>query len=151
MIARPKERGGFTLLELLAVSALLALVASAISLGVSSSTRASQFAAASASLQDVDARARLLARSEGAVLLRIEEGGRRVGVVKAESRERLAEVALPIGMTAWLGSAGASGERLFDCSGRTEDYRVELRGLEGETSAWRVSGATGWITNEAAR
>lgn len=98
-------------------------------------------------LQDLDARARLAARTSGAMLLSVTERGRLVRLIERDSGRMIRRLELGDDRQLRLFAPGSTDTLDFDATGRSPDYRVVLR--EGrERFAWRVSGETGWISEE---
>jgi len=143
-------RSGFTLIEVLAVIVLLALVAGALTVRLGAVSEASAFRATRASLRDLDARARLFARSTGAVVMRVEDEGRRV-VLRRGSGAELAAVECPQGVTVAFVTqppAAPATAVTFDRLDRAPDYGLELA-RAGRSDRWWVCGETGWTDAES--
>ncbi|MEW6741429.1 MAG: type II secretion system protein [Planctomycetota bacterium] len=141
-----EARGGFTLLEMLAVIALLSLVASFLAHGVVAEHGAASFAATCHLVQELDARARFLARTGDPVALAARDEGRLLELTRAESGEILSQRRLPKGFSV---SITPEGEKEYDRAGRCADYVVHVRGQGREASfeeaRLKVAGETGWV------
>lgn len=144
----PRENApGFTVIELLAVVSLLSLVMAlgAVRLGVA--TDEAHLSRALADLLEMDARARLLGRSDGAVSLSLESEPKRLVLVRARGGDVLQSTVLPRDASVRLtdpGSRAPLNEIRFDRAGRSCDYEVEVR--LGEHQARRtVAGLTGLV------
>lgn len=153
-MARRETGNGFTVLELLAVLSLVSLVMvlGAARLGVASDE--ARFSLAVSDLCDLDARARLLSRTGGAVLLSMASEKNRVTLTRARDGAVLDVRALREGavlrLSAVTYAGGAGGELsslFYDCAGRSADVRVEL--TQGERRvALLLCGLTGQIRRE---
>lgn len=153
MIGSPRDRAGFTLLELLAALTLASLVLGVVAVRLSASNEQARLTAAAGELRDLDRRARLYARSHGtASLLPIREEGGRPGLALRAwpSGEGIARAVFDEDVRVFLRGEDSGGGLLFDRSGRCADYEVLLRAGDRE-ARWRVSGTTGWIDGEGAR
>lgn len=137
---------GFTLLELLAAVVLLAAAIGVVASAGLAPVRAVRGQALVASLQDLDARARLAARANGFAQIEREPGAL---VLRAGGgRERIASVAIPESVKITFGGPGAERVIPFDGSGRSASYRIEIE--EGtDRRRIMVHGLTGWAQQEA--
>ncbi|MEW6747692.1 MAG: type II secretion system protein [Planctomycetota bacterium] len=140
------ERGGFTLLEMLAVIALLSLVAGFLAPGLVAGHEAASFAATCHLVQELDARARFFARTGGPVLLGVRDEGHLLVLVRAKSGEILSQRRLPKELSVRL---TPEGEKQYDRAGCCADYVVHVRGQGREASfeeaRLKVAGETGWV------
>lgn len=148
MSVHPSRRG-FTLIELLAVIVIVALTAAIASVGlVAGSEQANTFAAAAA-WQDLDARARLFAVSEGPVRMTVQLGA--AAISNLQTGENLGDVVLPASVSGQLSvSERPVGSIIFDARGRSSDYLIQLRERDSNKLRlrWRVCGMTGWIVQD---
>jgi prepilin-type N-terminal cleavage/methylation domain-containing protein len=131
---------GLTLIELLAVVVILSMVAGVATVGLSATSDAAGLRAALAGWQDLDARARISARSGGPVTLALDQ--EQNALVLRRGAEHLAEFQLPQGVTVHVESSGRPDRIEIDRHGRSIDYevaitlgervtRVSVRGLTG--------------------
>lgn len=142
-----------TLIEVLAVVALLAFAAGVVATGAIGGGVQAARAEAVGAVRAVDALARLAARAEGAVTVRFSREGAslelwRMGEPRANASSALFVRSLPRGVRAALvdTAGGASRDRVeVDALGRTDDYGVRLsRVADGaELAVVRFRGATG--------
>lgn len=142
-----------TLIEVLAAVALLALAAGVVASGAMGGGVQAQRTEAVGATRAVDALARLAARAEGAVTVRVARDGTslelwRAGKADARASSALVVRSLPRGVRATLvdTAGGASRDRIeVDALGRTDDYGVRLsRVADGaELAIVRFRGATG--------
>ena len=140
---------GFTLLEMLAVVALLGLIATTVSMRLVATDQRTRERTALAMILDLDARARLLAQRGQMVELRLDEDHR--VVVTLASGECVFARALPIGVEARLLVGSEPGHVVpFDLRGRSPDYRVRVGNAEGGAEV-SISGLTGASAREEAR
>lgn len=147
MSPRPLERG-FTLVECLAVVALVALAMSVGAVGVASSSAEARMRGARSAILDLDARARSLARGggggggSGATFLWIDE---RRAVVE-RGGELLLERDLPHSVDAAMidpSSRRPMPAVRFDADGTGPDYLIALRATDAANETL-VAGLTGY-------
>lgn len=138
--------GGFTLVETLAVVALLALAMSVGVVQLSGATRRARVEAALHALSQADGAARSLAFAGTPISLRVGEGGQEVVVLDRRSGTPMSRRSLPSRVRASFGTlAGGSLVSLeFDAAGRCVDHLRVLTVEERAASVVRVSGTTGW-------
>ncbi len=146
-----KNAPGFTVLELLAVVSLLSLAMAlgATRLGVA--TDQAHLSRALADLLEMDARARLLGRSGGAVCLSLGSDPARLVLVCARAGDILQATALPRDVLVRLTdplSREALDKIRFDRAGRSCDYWVEVR-LGDAQERRTVAGLTGLVAKGA--
>jgi prepilin-type N-terminal cleavage/methylation domain-containing protein len=146
----------FTLVEMLAVVAILALTVSAAAVALTGMDRAGALHAAAANYAAFDAQARATARtSAGAVTIRIvEEGASAVIVIDAMQGHWTARpqvvgrLEMPGAVTMrWAADEPARrplGSIALDRNGRGRDYLVEFIADERRTR-WRIGGLTGCV------
>lgn len=149
----PRAARAMTLIEVLAAVALLAFAAGVVATGAMGGGVQAARAEAVGAVRAVDALARLAARAEGAVTVRVARDGAslelwRAGEADARASSALVVRSLPRGVRATLddSAGGASRDRIeVDALGRTDDYGVRLsRTADGaEIAAVRFRGATG--------
>lgn len=143
------RRRGLTLIELLAVVVILSMVAGVATVGLAGTSDAAQMQAAVAGWKDLDARARITARSLGPVTLAIDAEGTRL-VVRASGggggggSERLAEYQFPRGATGHMEGEGPIDRIEFDRQGRSIDYEVAVA-LADRVERFSVRGLTGAV------
>ena len=140
-----RVNGAFTLVELLGVIVIVSLAMSVVSVRLGAGSDHARLGEAAARWRDLDARARLLARGEGPVLMLIDERAGSITLRRAGSGEHLAGFLLPRGVVARV---EAREPITFDRLGRSPDYVAVLTSEAGERR-WRVFGLTGWTTEEA--
>lgn len=148
------RRGGFTLIEVLAAVTIVALATAALTVGLGAADANARLRALTADLIDLDARARLLARTDGACELRFprDEAEREVTLVLLGREDMFTSVALP--MNGRVEARTLDGHPLeavrVDRSGRSVDYRVMVA-LDELAATWAVAGLTGWVEWEEER
>ena len=134
------QRGvAFTLIELLAVIVVASLVAGVATVALAASGESARLHGAAAQWRDLDARARLLGRSLGPVMMSVDRGVVRLHALA--TNELISSVALPGGIA--LDTSAAPIE--FDRLGRSIDYRVDLH-TANRAIRWRICGLTGYVT-----
>lgn len=144
---------GFTLIEVLTVVTILAIATAAMTVGLASADANARLRALGADLVDLDARARLLARTDGACELRLpSEQDRSVALALVGSDEAFTTIALPRG--ARLEASTTASDALetirFDRSGRSFDYEVIVT-FDDLSATWAVAGLTGWVEKQEAQ
>ncbi len=144
--ATPVDASGFTLIESLAVVALLALAVSTLAVRVAPSVEAARLRDARSAVLDADARARVLAQ-RGRVVLLTADGDAVWARDAADPREMpLVRRPLPEGVTLSLRGTPA-GESLstlrIDADGRSDDYLLTV--VAGDRASQTVvAGLTGF-------
>jgi prepilin-type N-terminal cleavage/methylation domain-containing protein len=140
-------RRAFTLVEVLATVALLALVMSFAMIGLGGAIDEAAMLEAVAAMRDLDARARTAAQSVGSVELHLDGGDAALRVMhtgEIVARRELAHGGL-------AGVSDSDGRRLeqvrFDRSGRSADYMVEIA-VASHARRLRVAGLTGLVVEE---
>lgn len=147
----PMNGRGLTLAELLAVVVLLGLVMALGAPRLASSAGAAEMTAFEAAWRDLDAKARLLARSgQSGVTLWLALDQRALVLCRGED-ERVSSAAVPPGMTVAL--VRSREQHLtaitFDARGCSPDYALRLGDVNGHLHrTWRVAGLTGWIERD---
>lgn len=143
-------RAGFTLIESLAVLALLGLVFGAVGTGLlASADRRSEIDSTTSLLVQADARTRLEARRTGAQLLRLATN--RQTLIRSSTSQltgddtQLAAWSHRVRVTLLDEHGSPTEELLIDRTGRSADYSIQIAG-GGQTQTLKVSGLTGWIT-----
>mgnify|MGYP001039796179 CR=1 FL=1 len=138
---------GFTLLETLIVTVLLAFIASLAAVAVSRPDEASVLRSSEQALWQADQTARQAARTDGPVMLNVQDGAFLIWHVKTG---RLLHTLTPArGEGVVLRSSSANPSIRLDSLGVSDDYTAEVQTRVG-TSRFRVSGITGWVTREPA-
>lgn len=142
---------GFTLIELLAVVALLGLIASVAAVSLTRADRGGAMQSARWGLFNLDARARLTARTQGCgVIIRsVENGSRLVADVQSAADDRWSSsLDLPAGVRiaffdGQVGRGEAAQGLLIDRTGRSADRTVEISIESGRSEQWLLYGLTG--------
>ncbi len=146
---------GFTLIEMLAVVTILAIATGVLAMGVGSRSADARLRETMAAWQDLDARARLFARSVRAgeesgarqVTLTVSADANEATLVDLVTGDRLSRFSLPNGVLARI-DVEPRGVVRYDRLGRCADYTVELTG-EARSIRFTVEGLTGRITEDA--
>ncbi len=136
---------GFTLIELLAVIVIVSMIAGVTSISLASASDSAQLNATIARWRDLDARARLFARSLGPVTMRLDRQSHTVQLYCDESAELAAQLKLPHGAKARVVAEQPTDVVNFDRLGHSADYDVDVS-INERTVHWHVCGLTGWIT-----
>ena len=147
-IAHPNSGGGgggFTLIELLAVIVIVSMIAGVTTISLASASDSAQLNATIARWRDLDARARLFARSLGPVTMRLDRESRSLRLYYDGLAELLSHLTLPRGTNAQIVAQRPTDVVNFDRLGRSADYEVEVS-ISERTVHWHVCGLTGWIT-----
>ena len=135
---------GFTLLELLLVVILLGLTVTAVAPQLAAADATGQRLRFTRELRDLDARARVLARTLGPVTLGVAGDGARVLLLDAKTGAVQTAVTVPDAMHVVVREVadGRPGVVHFNAAGQAADYEVLV--VVGEvTQRRRVSGITG--------
>ncbi len=139
---------GLTLIEVLVTTVLIGLVAAVLlhSFGDAQHERAA-FRALLRELRDLDARARLVARSGEAVELSHDGTSGRVVIRGSGGGSIIAERELPPGATCSIRLKGARSARAiaFDPIGASRDYTLDVE-FGQQRARLDVAGLTGWVT-----
>jgi len=143
-----RSRAGFTLLEMLAVVAILGLAAAVLAPSLAGSTQSGTGRAARAALLELDARARIHSRTHGPVEL--VAGAGRVTLNDLRTGREVAALDLDAGVQVNFELEGDSRHLVFDNRGCSPDYAIHLRAGDLEEESWRVLGLTGWAVKEDA-
>jgi len=144
------SRSGFTLIEVLAVVVLLGLTAVTLAPSLGPTRELFEARAIREQLRDLDARARLLARTSGPVALAVTHGGHRVLLLETPSGRTVEQVDLGRDRELRLYAPESVSSIPFTSAGCSPDYQVVLR--EGrEKDAWKVSGESGWVIEREKR
>jgi type II secretory pathway pseudopilin PulG len=136
----------------LAVTALLGLVASLLAGSFGDASDTAKARALVRRLEDLDARARLAARSGSDVTIAIDDQARRVVATRRAEGDLLSEVSLPEETTVELrvGATLRMKAVHFDANGSSSDYAIVLHAAKRDARI-DVSGLTGWTrTSEVA-
>lgn len=137
---------GLTLIELLAVVVILAMVAGVAVVNAGSMNASAELRAIARQWQELDARARLHARSDGPVQMHIDSDNRAIRLVSAATNEQLAFIDLPLGTTVRIQIAAAepASHVTIDRTGRSGDYTASVERNGGKIT-WTIYGLTGWV------
>lgn len=139
------RRGGLTLIETLAVVVLLGITAATTLTHLSGATDSARLREAGAIVRDADARARLLAQSEGPLFLELDADRGAVSVRDPGGRVLLArELPARVRVEAVDENSQPIEQIVIDARGRSGDYTI-VATLGDRRDAWRVAGLTGWI------
>jgi prepilin-type N-terminal cleavage/methylation domain-containing protein len=145
-IAEHVPAPGFTLIESLAVVALLALAVSTLAVGVAPSVGAARLRDARSAVLDADARARVLARQGRVVLLSADENAVWAHDAADPRETPLVRRPLPEGVSVSIRGTPAGeplGTLRIDADGRSDDYLLTV--LAGDrASETVVAGLTGY-------
>lgn len=148
------EARAFTLLEVLAVTVLLSLILVAAITRASGAFAAARDSEARSLVEEVFARARLLARSGGAVVVSVVDGGTRLQIRRAAATgvgkpDLLSEAELPASVTISLRKQRFPVPSLaIDGAGRSDDMQLILKDDAG-VRVLDVRGRTGeFVTGE---
>ncbi|MFG0243479.1 MAG: prepilin-type N-terminal cleavage/methylation domain-containing protein [Phycisphaerales bacterium JB054] len=147
--AKGAQRGprGFTLIECLAVVALLALAVATVAAGLSPSAAEARLREARMLILDLDARARVLTMQGEPVVLRASEGRVTVRFGNAAAFERDLAPEIEVVLTEPGTGTPLDGVRI-DTRGRSPDYVLSLHAGDRRTQTL-VSGLTGYAFVEA--
>jgi prepilin-type N-terminal cleavage/methylation domain-containing protein len=146
---RTRERA-FTLLELLLVVALLGGIVVVVAPHLAAADATGTRLRFERELRDLDTRARVEARTGGAVTLGATGDGVAIVLLRARTGERLSEVSVPAGTRVVFHerSAQRAGPVRFDAAGRCDDYELAIL-TDGATRRRTVSGLTGFATESS--
>lgn len=136
----------FTLIELMASIALLALIASICAIGLASTGDAAATERAIAAVLDADRSARQIANESGPVRLTVTDGHTRLTLALVVEESGVQEIDLPPGILVDLLSSDAElplQAVAYDGRGRCTDFRVRVRSGE-RMRALQIAGLTGW-------
>lgn len=150
--AAAPDRRAFTLLEVLAVIAIVGAAAAVAMLSLARATDAARVRTGAALVQDLDARARVLARQGRPCSLRLDADALVIAIEPIAGRApRLIRAPTPPGITVAFSDTDANPLRAvaIDARGRSPDYRAVVRG-NGATSTVSIAGLTGWRARHAA-
>ncbi len=142
---------GFTLVEMLAVVVLLSLIASVAAVSLARSDRGGAMQSARWGLMNLDAQARIAARTEGCgVIIRsVQNGSRLVADVQSAAADRWSSsVVLPTGVRiaffdGQVGRGEAAAALLIDRTGRSADRTIGISIESGPSEQWLLCGLTG--------
>lgn len=143
------RRHAFTLIETLAVVALIGLAAVVMTPMLVGATDATRLDDASRRFLDLDARARQLARRDSGVELRTQSGSVRLTV--GGEREEETVLTWQHGEHIAIEAASVDGESIervsYDRAGRSQDLDITIS-VGGMRRSVRIAGLTGWIDRE---
>ncbi len=146
--SRPR---GFTLIEMLAVVVLLGLIASVGVVSLARADGASAMQSARWGLMNLDALARIAARTQGsAVVIRTLDDGSRLAANLAVAHEGAwsASLDLPHGTVIRFPGGQETWSQPLDGlyigrTGRSADATIEIAGQSGQSERWLLHGWTG--------
>ena len=138
------HRDGLTLIELLAVIVIASLVLGVAGWSVSATSDRTVLARTIAGLQDIDARARLHARSSGEPVVMHINGDARVLRLTTVGGEKLSDVSVPSSIEMVIEKDSTEPSIAFDARGRSCDYVAVLR-TQHEVVRLRVHGLSGEV------
>lgn len=140
---------GLTLIELLAVVVIISLVASVSLVSLAAGSDSARLRATASAWRDLDAHARLLAQSQGALIMELSADRTSVmlrAIARHDEDDPEKTVHFPDGVTGELVEDASSGNGIrFDRLGRSTTYEATLRGPT-DPITWRVNGLTGLIS-----
>ncbi len=149
-----RSRSALTLIELLAVVVIISLVASVGLVSLAAGGESDRLRASASAWRDLDAHARLLAQSQGALIMELNEDRTSVmlrAVTNGDQDPRSEKtIHFPDGVTGELvesNSGDAWGGIWFDRLGRSSSYEAILNG-PADPITWRVNGLTGLIVTK---
>jgi len=150
-MTRPRtssRAGGFTLLEVLAVVVILSVAASVTLVGLSSAGDEVAMRGTRSSLKELDAKARLYARTGQGAVLRVDDSGAIEVLALGPEGGRIARAFInpQIQVTLEVIDSAEPGIR-FDRLGKSPDYGVVLESATRKES-WHVCGSSGWFSKE---
>lgn len=147
--AKGAQRGprGLTLIECLAVVALLALALSTVAAGLTPSAADARLHDARMIFLDLDARARVLAMQGESVVLRVSDGRVSVRVGSTATFERDLPRTIEVVLTE-PGTGTPIDDIQIDTRGRSPDYTLSIHS-GGRHAQTLVSGLTGYVFGEA--
>ena len=141
---------GFTLIEMLAVIALISLAAAALIPNLVAAGRSADMLRVIARVREIDSRARTYARTSGHVILVwIDSENRSILMVESDTGMTLGEVEIEPNISLSIEVDGHGAKIVFDRLGHSADYRVELRG-NGSAARLSVAGLTGFFQSTGA-
>ncbi|HMN96846.1 MAG TPA: hypothetical protein PKC43_10210 [Phycisphaerales bacterium] len=135
---------GLTIIELLLATMVLSVAVALAAASAARSTGGDPVRRAAALARDLDARARLLARHEGELMILVESAHRRV-VARDRHGSLLLTIDLPDSIECELRSVAGDAGLLLDSRGQSMDAVLRLVGVDRSLSL-RVLGLSGqWI------
>jgi type II secretory pathway pseudopilin PulG len=139
-----RERA-FTLLELLLVAVLLGGIVVVVAPHLAAADATGRQLCFARELRDLDTRARIQARTGGAVTLGATNEGTVVVLLRSRTGERLCDISVPTGTRVVFHERAAQrpGPVHFDAAGTSDDYEVAVVSDGGTQRRW-VSGLTGF-------
>jgi prepilin-type N-terminal cleavage/methylation domain-containing protein len=136
-----------TLIELLAVIVIASLVLAVGGWSLGATSERTVLARTIANLQQIDARARLHARSSCAIVVLQIEGDARVLRLATVEGDKLSKVSLPLSIAMTIEKPGGPNQEprlVFNARGHSTDYVVTLR-TQHEVVRFEVHGLSGEI------
>lgn len=138
---------GFTLLEVLAVIVVLTIVTALGLAGLSSSSSAAELMKVKGGCRNLDAQARLVARTCGAsVVIKFDAVSNQLELLQGDNSDHLAAMSVPEGLSVRFDINGVTTDHIiFDRLGRSSDYRVVIASGNRQ-SRLDIAGLTGVAT-----
>ncbi|MCC6910353.1 MAG: prepilin-type N-terminal cleavage/methylation domain-containing protein [Phycisphaerales bacterium] len=153
-VANSRSHGGFTLVEMLAVVMLLGLVSSVAVVSLAGADETGALQSARWGFVNLDAQARLAARTDGAaVVIRLLDGGARAvaSVTPASEGAWSASFDCPRSTLARFFERDGGQELdgiIIDRTGRSADVSVQVFSASGRSERWFIHGLTGEISRD---
>lgn len=150
----PRSRCGFTLIEMLAVVVLLGLITSVAVVSLAGADETGAFQAAQWSIVNLDAQARLAARTEGdVVVIRLLDDGASVAAHVTPTSEGGWSASFDCPRSVFIrffeGEGGQEVDGiLIDRTGRSADVTVQISNESGRAERWFIHGLTGEIRRD---
>lgn len=123
-------RRGLTLIELIAVAAIMAMVAGTLAVAVRGSAEGAEWHRAIGDVRHLDSMARIRARTDGPALVSLAADGRSVRASVQASDESIALATVPAGIAIAIRAPGGGTMTALaiDGAGRSESVSYVLRG-----------------------
>ncbi|MCC6910307.1 MAG: type II secretion system protein [Phycisphaerales bacterium] len=151
-VVNSRLQRGFTLIEMLAVVVLLGLISSTAVVSLSRADEAGALQSARWGIANLDAQARLAARTEGgAVVIRLLDGGARIAASTTSASEGRWSASFDCPRSTLIrfleGGGGQEFDGIFiDRTGRSADATLQISNSSGRSEQWFVHGLTGEIS-----
>ena len=155
-IANPRSQRAFTLVEMLAMVVLLGLISSVAVVSLAGADETGVFQSARWGIVNLDAQARLAARTEGdAVVIRLLDDGARVSAHMTPTSEGGWSASFDCPRSVFIRFFEAASSRghaldglLIDRSGRSADVAVKISNEAGRSERLLIHGLTGEIRKD---